>query len=81
MPLTKKMFEEFSRTKFYIDQSKKEVSIEPDYLKLTKPKSVTSSYPDSDLAVNIVGKAIIYSGNSFSSSSCIPCGNYCSDFN
>lgn len=35
----------------------------------------------SEYAINIVGKAMIYSGNNFSSSSCIPCGNYCSDFN
>lgn len=34
---------------------------------------------DNCLAISVVGPPIIYSGNNFSSSSCIPCGSYCSD--
>lgn len=68
--------------KSYLNQ-KNQISLKENEI-LKKFKSNNNNNDDvggSEYAINIVGKAMIYSGNNFSSSSCIPCGNYCSDFN
>lgn len=77
MPITTKQFEEFSRTKYYIEHRNTLIDNRV-CIELKKRKTVDTGGSPSD--INIVGKAMIYSGNNFSASSCIPCGSYCSDF-
>lgn len=81
MPLTTKDFSNYSTHTCLVNKYDKLYKNSRCISIPIAPDKTISSEEGSEEALNIVGPSIIYSGNSFSSTSCIPCGNYCSDLN
>ncbi|ADO67524.1 hypothetical protein crov490 [Cafeteria roenbergensis virus] len=80
MPITSKDFSNYNNNTCLVDKYDK-LYKNSRCISIISPDKTLLSGEGSEDVLNIVGPPIIYTGNSFSSTSCIPCGNYCSDLN